>query len=169
MESSKTSSHLRPLITQTQTNTTLWIGHLENDPKDHFAGQTFSCNSSGYLDNIQVYSSAVHNPGEVELTLHEFDPVSNFWGPALGKASQWVEKSDNAKWIRFDLPAIGLNHGSTYGFRLHTSNGMIGLGEAATGNNDPFTFGQEWHGDSSNQRGHFLRYFSLAFKVELCA
>jgi hypothetical protein len=45
---------------------------------------------------------------------------------------------------------------------------MIGLGEAATGTKQPFT-GHEWNGDSTNQRGRFYSYFSLAFKVELCA
>ena len=51
----------------------------------------------------------------------------------------------------------------------NTNNAMIGLGEAATGNKEPFTFGHEWNADSTNQRGHYYSYFSLAFKVELCA
>ena len=169
MEKSNKNTHSRPVITQTQNNTTLWIGHLENDPNDHFAGQTFTCPTAGQLNNIQVYSTAVHQPGDVELTLHEFDHHSKGWGPSLGHSSLLVEKADNAKWIRFSLPPVPLNKGATYGFRLQTRNAMIGLGEAATGMQQPFTFGHEWNADSVNQRGHFYSYFSLAFKVELCA
>jgi hypothetical protein len=168
MESIKTSSHPRPVITQAKNNTTLWIGHLHSDPNDHFAGQTFTCPSGGMLDNIQVYSSAVQYPGNVQLTLHEFDPISKTWGPSIGQSSLEVAKNDNSKWIRFALPAVALRQGSTYGFRLQTNNAMVGLGETVTGTQQPFT-GHEWSADSTNQKGHFYSYFSLAFKVELCA
>lgn len=169
MESLHTSGRHRPLITQVQNNTTLWIGHMQNDPKDHFAGQTFVCPSSGLIDNIQVYSTAVQNPGDVELTLHEFDPVNKNWGPSIAQSARLVEKEDTAQWIRFDLPSVQLKGGSSYGFRLKTRNAMIGLGEAATGNKEPFTFGHEWKADSLDQQGHYYSYFSLAFKIELCA
>ena len=169
MENYKSGNHTRPVITQTQNNTTLWIGHLKNDPRDHFAGQTFTGPSSGTLDNIQVFSSAVHSPGDVELTLHEFDPVNKNWGPSIAQSARLVEKEDTAQWIRFDLPSVQLKGGSSYGFRLKTRNAMIGLGEAATGNKEPFTFGHEWKADSLDQQGHYYSYFSLAFKIELCA
>jgi hypothetical protein len=168
MESVKPSSHPRPVITQAKNNTTLWIGHLQTDPNDHYAGQTFTCPSGGLLDNIQVYSAAVQYPGQVTLTLHEFDPTLKTWGPALGNSSLTVQKTDNAKWIRFALPTVPLRQGITYGFRLEAKDAMIALGEAATGTQQPFT-GHEWNGDSTNQRGHYYSYFSLAFKVELCA
>ena len=169
METIKNSSHpRRPVITQDKNNTTLWIGHLQTDPNDHFAGQTFTCPTAGILDNIQVYSSAVHNPGDIVLTLHEFNAANKTWGPALGNCTLAVQKNDASKWIRFALPAIQLKQGATYGFRLQTPNAMIGLGEAVTGTKQPFT-GHEWNGDSTNQRGRFYSYFSLAFKVELCA
>ena len=113
-------------------------------------------------------SCVVLGLGDVELTLHEFDNDSKSWGPSIGQSSLMVNKSDNAKWIRFSLPAISLNALRTYGFRLHTSNGMIGLGEAAAGTQEPFT-GQEWKADSRNQKGSFFTYFSLAYKIELCA
>src|SRR5450432_2694913 len=74
---------LRPVLTQVENNTTLWIGHLQTDPTDHFAGQTFKCPSAGQLDNIQVYSSTVHQPGHVVLTMHEFDVNTKTWGPAI--------------------------------------------------------------------------------------
>ena len=169
MESTTQRRHSNPVLTQTQNNTTLWIGHLYDDPTDHFAGQTFSCPVAGILDNIQVFASAVQSPGDVELTLHEFDTESKTWGAVIALSSLFIEKADHTKWIRFTLPAIQLQKGRTYGFRLHTNNAMIGLGEAATGNKEPFTFGHEWHADSTNQRGHYYSYFSLAFKVELCA
>lgn len=169
METTKNASHPRPVLTQAENNTTLWIGHLQSDPTDHFAGQTFKCPTAGMLDNIQVYSSAVHYPGELALTLHEFDAENKTWGPAIGNSTLVVEKGDTAKWIRFTLHPVALKKDAMYGFRLQTANAMIGIGEAATGTKQPFTFGHEWSGDSSDQKGHYFRYFSLAFKVELCA
>jgi len=169
METTGHASHLRPVITQTQNNTTLWIGHLLSDPNDHFGGQTFKCPAEGTLDNIQVYSSAVQNPGEVMLTLHEFDPVSKTWGPAIGNSALSLQRGDDARWIRFALPSVYLHRDTTYGFRLEAHDALVALGEAASGTNQPFTFGHEWNGDSRNEKGHYFTYFSLAFKVEMCA
>ena len=84
----------RPVLSQTENNTTLWIGHLSHDANDRLAGQTFSCPADGQLNNIQVYSSAVTQPGAVELTLHEFDPVTHVWGPSLGKSTLEIERND---------------------------------------------------------------------------
>src|SRR5688500_1060397 len=169
METTKHSSHPRPVLTQTQNNTTLWIGHLRSDPNDHFAGQTFKCPSEGLVGNIQVYTSAVNNPGEMSLTLHEFDTASKTWGPSIGHSTLLVQRGDDSKWIRFALQPVSLRKDVTYGFRLQTNDALIGIGEAASGNKDPFTFGHEWSGDSSNKKGHYFTFFSLAFKVELCA
>ncbi|HYC39452.1 MAG TPA: hypothetical protein VEB63_03115 [Chitinophagaceae bacterium] len=163
------SRNTRPVVTQTQNNTTLWIGHLSSDPTDHFAGQTFQCPSEGVLDNIQVFSSAVQNPGEMLLTLHEFDPATKTWGPSLANSSLELRRGDDSRWVRFELQPVFLRRDITYGFQLHASDAFIGLGEAATVTQYPFTFGQEWKGDSQDREGHYFRYFSLAFKVELCA
>lgn len=167
METFNKGSHPRPVLTQTQRNTTLWIGHLQTDPTDHYGGQTFICPSEGELDNIQLYASSVHYPGKIHLTLHEFDTTAKSWGPAIGESAIEVQKADNQKWISFSLPPLHLNKASTYGFRMHSVNAMIGLGEAACDNQHPFTFGHEWNADSNNQRGNYYSYFSLAFKIEL--
>ena len=169
METKHYSSHPRPVVTQTENNTTLWIGHLQSDPNDHFAGQTFRCPAGGELDNIQVYSAAVHQPGEMSLTLHEFDNSSKTWGPSIAESSLILEMGDDAKWIRFRLTPVALKKDVTYGFRLQANNALIGLGEAASGFEQPFTFGHEWNADSADRQGHYYTYFSLAFKVELCA
>jgi len=165
----KKSSHPRPVLSQAQNNTTLWIGHLQSDPHDHFAGQTFTCPDEGKLDNIQLYSAAVQHEGEVHLTLHEFDPAKKEWGPAIANSSIDVKRADSAKWILFELPPVELRKNATYGFRVQATRAMVALGEAATGTRQPFTFGHEWSGDSSNSNGHYYSYFSLAFKVEMCA
>lgn len=159
----------RPVLTQVENNTTLWIGHLQSDPTDHFGGQTFTCPADGQLDNIQLYAAAVQYPGEVKLTLHRFDPASKTWGQAIGESGLQVDNDHHQKWIRFSLPALQLQKSAAYGFRVHTPDAMIGLGEAVRDTENPFTFGHEWHGDSKNQAGHFYSYFSLAFKVELRA
>ena len=167
MEKLKNGSHPHPVLSQAKSNSTHWIGHLQTDPTDHFAGQTFACPAEGQLDNIQLYSAAVQNSGEVVMTLHEFDPRTKSWGPSIGSSKLQVEKGDDNKWIRFGLPPVYLHKDATYGFRVQANNAMVGLGEAATGNKQPFTFGHEWSADSRNQRGHYYSYFSLAFKVEL--
>jgi len=166
----ETTKHAgRPVITQTKNNTTLWIGHLQSDPVDHFAGQTFKCPSDGLLDNIQVFSSIVQSPGEMQLTLHEFDTKTKTWGSALADSNVVVQKGDDAKWIAFELQPVALHKDATYGFRLQSSNALIGIGEAATGTMQPFSFGHEWSADSKDEKGHFFTFFSLAFKVELRA
>lgn len=169
METGRHSSHPRPVLTQDKNNTTLWIGHLHSDPTDHFAGQTFRCPSEGILDNIQVYSAAVHLPGEMSLTLHEFDNAEKTWGPSIGSSTLELGRGDNAKWIRFTLNPVNLKKNVTYGFRLHAHNALVAIGEAASGTKHPFTFGHEWNADSTDREGHFYTYFSLAFKVELRA
>jgi hypothetical protein len=165
----KHDSHPRPVITQAENNTTLWIGHLRSESTDHFAGQTFQCPAEGILNNIQVYSSAVQQPGEITMTLYEFDASSKTWGPPIGSSTLYLQRVDVSRWIRFDLQPVTLFKGATYGFRLQTHEALIGIGEAASGTRQPFTFGHEWNGDSKNQKGNFFTYFSLAFKVELCA
>jgi hypothetical protein len=167
METKKKSSHPHPVLSQAKNNSTHWIGHLQTDPTDHFAGQTFACPAEGQLDNIQLYSTAVQNGGEVIMTLHEFDPNTKNWGPSIGSSTLEVQKGDNDRWIRFGLPPVFLHKDMTYGFRVQANHAMVGLGEAATGTKQPFTFGHEWSADSRNQRGHYYSYFSLAFKVEL--
>src|SRR5689334_10902074 len=92
METFKSGSHPRPVISQAENNTTLWIGHLQSDLTDHFGGQTFTCPSDGQLDNIQLYASAIQYPGNIQLTVHEFDPETKTWGPSLGETSLEVKK-----------------------------------------------------------------------------
>ena len=102
----KTSLNSRPLLSQTLTNTTLWIGHLSSDTtdsNDHLGGQTFTSPSDGVLDNIQVFSQAVPQPGHLQMTLHQFDCGSLEWGPAIAKAEMNVEKNDESSWLQFRL------------------------------------------------------------------
>lgn len=169
METKKNSSLSRPVLSQALNNTTLWIGHFRPHAQDNLAGQTFICPSDGLVDNIQVFASAVTHPGEVSLTLHEFDAETKTWGEAIGNSQRMVEQNDGTHWLRFELEPVSLRKDATYGFRLQTEDGIIGIGEAASVNRHPFTFGQAWNGHSDNDKGEYFRYFSLAFKVELCA
>lgn len=167
--SPKPPSTGRPVLSQTENNTTLWIGHLTNETNDRLAGQTFTCPAEGLLNNIQVFSSAVTQPGNVELTLHEFDPANKTWGPEIGRSSLRIENSDVARWLRFELEPVNLQKEAHYGFRLQTSEGIIGIGEAVTLAHKPFSFGQAWSSDTGRSCEKYYSYFSLAFKVELCA
>lgn len=167
MQSIKHSS--QPVISQTKNNTTLWIGHLHADPNDHFAGQVFRSPAEGPVNTIQVFSASVHQPGNMALSLHEFDPASRSWGPAIGNASHAFEKGDDGHWVSFRLDPVSLKKDAMYGFRLHADNALIGIGEAVSHAKQPFAFGYEWKANTKNEKGHYYSYFSLAFKVEMCA
>lgn len=169
METSRKGSHSKPILSQTQNNTTLWIGHLQTEAHDHQAGQTFTCPSDGLLNNIQVYSSAVTCPGELRLTLHEFDRESKTWGPPIAGSGVVLQKNDEARWIRFELEPLTLKKDACYGFRLQTEDAFIGLGEAVSHAKKPFAFGLSWMNDTRSKIGKYFNYFSLAFKVEMCA
>ena len=97
MEPVKMNYHSRPIVSQLRNNTSRWIGRLEMDPTDHYAGQIFHCPSEGEVSNIQVFSSAVQNPGEMILTLHAFDTKNKNWGPQLASASVEIEKADQER------------------------------------------------------------------------
>jgi hypothetical protein len=159
----------RPVISQTENNTTLWIGHIHADPNDHQAGQTFACPGDGVINNIQVYSAAVQQPGDVALTLHEFDSETKTWGPAIANSTVFLQNSDVARWIRFYLQPVEIKKNAMYGFRLQTDTALVGIGEAASHAKKPFVYGQEWKSDAGNERGKFFQYFNLAFKVEMIA
>jgi len=163
------SSHVNPIVSQTQKNTTLWIGHLSHDANDHLAGQTFTSPTDGLINNIQVYSSAVTNPGQLHLTLHEFDCQNKSWGPAIANAQRSFEKSDESQWVSFELEPVNLKKDACYGFRLQAQDAFIGLGEAVSHARNPFSFGVSWNGHTDKEKGKYFNYFSLAFKVELCA
>ena len=169
METVKNGSQSRAVLTQTKNNTTLWIGHLQNDMADHLAGQTFICPSDGELDNIQVYSSFVQRPGTITLTLHEFDTHSKTWKNAFASSAVFVTKNQESKWLSFSLQKTNLEKDKTYAFRLQSEDGMIGIGELVRGNQDPCFFGQEWNASSDNDGGTYFTWFSLAFKVEMVA
>ncbi len=160
----------RPVLTQTENNTTLWVGHLNHGVRDYVAGQTFTCPSEGILNNIQIYSATVTRPGELQLTLHEFDATSRTWGPSIGQSTVQMEKEDISRWIRFELEPVALKHNVAYGFRLHAPEAFIGIGEAAHLSKHPFNFGMAWNGDANHsEKGRYFNYFSMAFKVEMCA
>lgn len=161
------SSKPQPLITQTENNTTLWIGHLHNYPTDHFGGQTFFSPADGFLDNIQLFASAISCPGEIEMSFHEFDMHDQTWKPVMGQSVINIKHKDRQKWIRFDMPALWLTKEKIYGFRLRTRKAMIGFGEAAHDTDHPFSFGNEWHGSSVNEKGYYYSYFSMMFRVEM--
>jgi hypothetical protein len=167
MQTQQHSSH--PVLSQTENNTTLWIGHSPADPTDHFGGQIFKLPVEGLINTIQVYSTAVNQPGEILLTLREFDSNNKLWGTIIGNASRFLQLGENKRWVRFGMDPVALQKDISYGFILQTNDALVGIGEAATATKNPFDFGYEWNADSNNIQGHYFTYFSLAFKVEMVA
>jgi hypothetical protein len=58
---------------------------------------------------------------------------------------------------------------NTYGFRLKSPDTLVAIGEAAWSSKDPFSYGEEWNINNIENKDHYYRYFTLAFKVELRA
>ncbi len=157
------------VIEQVTNNTTSWIGHY-SDNNDVLCGQTFIAPAEGDLGAIEVFSSVVAKPGNVVMTLHNFDPQQKSWGPAIGSTSVELNKSFMNKWVPFFIPGMHLTKGNTYGFKLESSNAYLGVGEAAgVSSHPPYQNGQEWKFTDKNKAGKAYTYFSLAFKVGLRA
>ena len=55
------------------------------------------------------------------------------------------------------------------GLDLKAPDTLVAIGEAAWSSKDPFVYGEEWSINNIENRDHYYRYFSLAFKVELRA
>ncbi|MFN8306274.1 MAG: hypothetical protein U0T79_05835 [Ferruginibacter sp.] len=170
METKQSKSHLRAVVQQVTNNTTSWIGHWKGETKNRVSGQTFLCPSEGELDCIEVFSSHVTNSGPVELAIHAFDAEKKSWGPVLAASQVEFNNMDTGKWISFPLNGLRLQKGMTYGFRLRSDTGLVGIGEAAGSvNHLPYKEGMGWASPSEELPGSFYTYLSLAFKVELRA
>lgn len=155
----------KPSIEQVTNNATSWLGHHPKDNKDIARGQTFVAHTEGDVSAIEIYTNIVTRPGQVMLTIHNYDPQKKSWGPALGSSALDMNQSHAGKWVAFDIPATHLSKGSSYGFRLESHDSFIGVGEAAGSATQPQFEGQEWRFTNDNQKADSYSYFSLAFKV----
>jgi hypothetical protein len=168
MKTTNAGNQLHPALEQLHRNTCLWIGRMNSGP-DHLAGQTFNCPEDGSLNKIEVYSVAVSHPGKIVLTLHKFDKQTRTWGEVLSTSEITVDERDQESWMQFPLQAVLVRKDNTYGFRINSPDTLIALGEAAWPNKYPFEYGIEWNANNIENRDHYYRYFSLAFKVEVRA
>ncbi|HEX2683895.1 MAG TPA: hypothetical protein VHL77_08175 [Ferruginibacter sp.] len=170
METTHNRGNLKAVVQQTTNNTTSWIGNIRGESKSRVSGQTFTCPETGELESIEVYSSHVINNGTVDLALHAFDAETKSWGAELGTSKVEFNSNNSNRWISFNFHGIRLQKGLTYGFRLKSDTGLVGVGEAASSaSQGPNTSGQEWIENAENHRGKFYSYLSLAFKVEMRA
>jgi len=170
MTADPSKSYLNAVVQQVTNNTTSWIGQRHGDNRNRISGQTFVCPKEGELAMIEVFSSHVTHNEPVDLTLHSFDAKSKTWGPVLKTSTVEFNHNNTGHWIGFPLDGLHLQKGMSYGFRLKSTGGLVGLGEAA-GSYDhlPCIGGQEWMANADDQPGNFFSYLSLAFKVELRA
>ena len=169
MKTTTLGNHLHPALEQLHRNTCHWIGHMNAGSADHLAEQTFQCPEDGSLKKIQVYSIAVSHPGKLILTLHEFDKQRKNWGQVLSSAEIEVDENNTENWMQFPLQSVQLHKDKTYGFRLKSPDTLVAIGEAAWSSTSPFAYGEEWNINNIENKDHYYRYFSLAFKVELRA
>jgi hypothetical protein len=134
------------------------------------SGQTFVAPKEGDLEAIEVFSAIVTKPGNVTMTLHNFDTDQKSWGPALGSSSVAIDSNEAGKWLAFAIPGMHLDKGKSYGFRLKSPDTFMGVGEAAGDlSMPPFSYGQEWQFTNEQSEGQSFSYFSLAFKIGMRA
>lgn len=170
METIQRKSPLTAVVQQVINNTTSWIGQQFGETKNRVSGQTFTCPTEGDLDSIEIFSTYITKNVPVDLTIHLFDSENKSWGPELRTSTVEFNRIDSGKWISFPLQGLHLQKGKTYAFRLKSDAGLIGVGEAASGNNHlPFTTGQEWVSNSDDLKGNYFSYLNLAYKVEMRA
>lgn len=157
------------VIQQVMNNATRWIGHQVNND-DIISGQTFIAPKEGELAAIEIFSALVTKPGKVIMTLHHFNRDEKSWGPAIQTCSIEINSNESGRWLPFYMPGMHLDKGKSYGFRLQSSDTLIGVGEAA-GNlsKPPFSYGQEWQFTKEQSEGKSYSYFSLAFKIDMKA
>ncbi|MFN4314439.1 MAG: hypothetical protein ACK4E0_09115 [Chitinophagaceae bacterium] len=163
----QTRSHT--LLRQDRINSCTWIGQGVSDSDEHFAGQTFVCPRSGELDRIQLFLSDVRSNGDLLVSLHEFNPTNQSWGPALAIGRRLVSPQLGNSWVDFLLDPTRVEAGQAYGFKLAAPDLLVALAEAVEDHQHPFAFGQEWNADTRDQQGRFYQYFSLAFQVGMRA
>ena len=101
--------------------------------------------------------------------MHEFDKQRKNWGQVLSSAEIGIDENDAGNWIQFPLQGVHLHKDITYGFRLKSPDTLVAIGEAAWSSRDPFSYGEEWNINNIENKDHYYRYFTLAFKVELRA
>lgn len=152
-------------IDQLQINGCRWLGDFHAEPSDHMAGQTFHINHSGELESISVYCEMVHREGKIKMSLHQFDEKQHDWGPELGTTELDIKKINDPTWVDFNLGKVRLDSNSRYGFRLHTNDALVALGEAVWGNDKNELTGEEWIAKGNEKGGHYFRYFSLVYSV----
>ena len=170
MNTNINNNSTKAIVEQVTDNTISWIGHRTSDNKDIVGGQTFTAPQEVDLEAIEVLTSIVTSPGNVVMTMHNFDPQLKSWGPVLGAASVELNRADNGKWKAFNIVGLHLNKGKSYGFRLESLNSYFGLGETVGSFETPLNVnGQEWKFVNNDQKGQSYSYFSLAFKVAVRA
>ncbi|MBL7703041.1 MAG: hypothetical protein JNM14_12385 [Ferruginibacter sp.] len=170
METTHVNAPFKPLVQQSKHNTTSWIGHRHGETNELISGQTFTCPAAGSLDCIEIFSVYVNKKMPVDLTLYPFDTDNKIWGTALATATVEFSAADTGKWIAFPLKGLKLDKGRVYGFKLHTDEGLLGIGEAAgCADQLPYAGGMEWAADNKNQAGKYFSYLSLAFKIDVRA
>lgn len=161
---------LKEAAEQIAVNTTGWVGQLPGQKETISRGQTFLSNEEGDLQNIEVYSHIVPDPGKIVLTLHDYDPQKRSWGPVISSSVVEIKQTDSGRWISFHMPELHIIKGKFYGFKLISKNGCVGIGEASGSTmQPPFNPGQEWEFTNDNDQGNCFSYFSLAFKVGIRA
>ncbi len=163
------NGNLFSTIQQTINNSTGWIGHLPGDKKEIIKGQTFVAEQEGDLESIEILTNMITDNGSVKMSLHTFDALENSWGPELDATILKVNAKDTGKWIAFNMHGLHLDRGKTYGFKMESDNGCIGVAEAAwSASQPPINKGQEWS-FTDKGIGNAFSYYSLAFKVDVRA
>jgi hypothetical protein len=155
------------LLPTSDSNSSSWVGHILTGGNDQYrlAGQTFRCPKDGWLNRIEIYTSAIQTPGLLELTLHAFDESRHRWEKQLASSSLFLPGNPADPWLSLELGPIRLSRDRYYGFRLQSRDALVAIGEKARTARQPVVDGQEWMASTENSEGNFFSYFNLVFRL----
>ncbi len=159
----------KTLVSQLENNSSQWLGSLPLSQISFKVGQTFVTPASAMVDSVQICADAIQSNGVVELSFHEFNESAHSWGAELGKSSLQVARKAGDSWLKFDLGNISLEKHKTYGFILTSNDALIAISEVAWGQKDSKPTGEEWSIRSNEKEEHFFNYFSLVYRIGICA
>jgi hypothetical protein len=159
----------KTLVSQLENNSSQWLGSLPLSQISFKVGQTFVTPASAMVDSVQICADAIQSNGVVELSFHEFNESAHSWGAELGKSSLQVARKAGDSWLKFDLGNIRLEKNKTYGFILTSNDALIAISEVAWGHKDSKPIGEEWSIRSNEKEEHFFNYFSLVYRIGICA
>lgn len=144
-----------------------WIG-LSKNGIDYFAGQTFSTPISGIIKTVKLHCSGILGFPTLNISMYSLEKNNHIWKTKLTDSEKELNIIEQNHWIDFDLPNIEMVEEENFGFILKCiKGGMIAISECPWDKPNPYVYGEQWLGNSTDEIGKFQKDFAFAFAVEI--